>query len=122
MLAKTTTERQRYWLKHVNAADLSNGTIAEYAIENAVSLKGLYQWKTKLLKLKLYPPAVSSPGLDFVAVKPSSPPPINPVIQPAHMDRSGCTVILTNGTQIDFHGELSPGMICSIMTTVSQTH
>ena len=56
MLAKTMTRRQRYWLKHIKAADLSNGTIAEYAAAHDVSLKGLYQWKTKLMKLKLYRP------------------------------------------------------------------
>jgi len=32
MLTKTTSQKQRYWLKHVKAADLSNGTIAEYAM------------------------------------------------------------------------------------------
>lgn len=122
MLAKTTTDRQRYWLKHVEAADLCDSTIAEYAATQNVSLKGLYQWKTKLIKLKLYHPTAPSPGSDFIAVNPSSPKAINSVVQPVHIERTGCTVTLSNGTQIDFHGELSPGVIRSIMTTVSQAH
>lgn len=51
MLAKTTTHRQHYWLKHVEAADLSDGTIAEYAAAHDVSFKGLYQWKTSANQL-----------------------------------------------------------------------
>ena len=47
MLAKTTIDRQRYWLKHVETADLCDSTIAEYAATHDVSLKGLYQWKTE---------------------------------------------------------------------------
>ena len=118
MLAKTITDRQRYWLKHVKAADLSDGTIAEYAQVHDVSLKGLYQWKTKLMKVKLYSPA-STPAPDFVPVKSSPDKAPLELDKPAHADRSGCTVTLTNGTRLEFHGELSPGAIRSIMTSVS---
>ena len=113
MLAKTTTEKQRYWLKHVKAADLSDGTIAEYAVANNVGLKSLYQWKTKLIRLKLYSPAACTPEPDFVPVLPSS-------VQPSlPNDRSDCTVTLTNGTRIEFHGELSTGVIKAIISAVS---
>ena len=118
MLAKTTTDRQRYWLKHVKAADLSDGTIADYAASHDVSLKVLYQWKTKLMKLKLYSPA-SKPVPDFVPVK-SSPDTVSLKLdKPVYADRSGCTVTLPNGTCLEFHGELSPGAIRSIMASVS---
>ena len=40
MLANTTTGRQRYWLKHVRASDLNDGTITEYAASRDVSPKG----------------------------------------------------------------------------------
>ena len=122
MLAKTTTHRQRYWLKHVEAADLSDGSIAEYATANDVSLKGLYQWKSKLMKLKLYQPATPTPKPDFVPVKPTHLPTQKQVVQPLHAEQTGCTVTLANGTRIEFHGELSTVVIRSIMTTVSQVH
>ena len=122
MLAKTTTHRQRYWLKHVEAADLSGGTIAEYAASHDINLKGLYQWKTKLMKLKFYQSAMSPPKPDFVPVKPSQSSPQKIVVPPLGVERSGCTVTLSNGTRIDFHGDLSASVIRSIMTTVSQVH
>lgn len=122
MLAKTTTHRQRYWLKHVEAADLSDSTIAQYAAAHDVSLKGLYQWKTKLMKLKLYQPAPPSSVSDFVPVKPSPSQLHKQVIPPLNTEQTGCTVTLVNGTRIEFHGELSAGVIRSITTTVSQVH
>ena len=91
MLAKTTTHRQRYWLKHVEAADISDGTIAEYATVNDISLKGLYQWKTKLMKLKLYQPAPPSSGSDFMPAKPSASQMHKQVIPPLHTEQSSCT-------------------------------
>ncbi len=121
MPSKTPTHRQSYWLKHVKAADVSDGSIAEYAAVNDVNLKGLYQWKTKLMKLKLYRPA-STPATDFVPITSSSHKTPLAFDSPAPTDRSGCTVIFTNGTRLEFHGELSAGVIRSIMTTVSQAH
>ena len=122
MLAKTTTHRQRYWLNHIKAADLSDGSIAEYAAANDVSLKGLYQWKTKLVKLKIYDPSASSIKSEFVPVKPSSSQESSKVDNSAQTNRSSCTVTLANGTCIEFHGELSTGVIKSIMTAVSHAH
>lgn len=40
MLVIMATDRQRYWPKHVKAADLNDGTIAENAASCDVSLKG----------------------------------------------------------------------------------
>ena len=93
MLAKTTTYKLRYWLKYVEASDLSDGTITEYATSHDISLKGLYQWKTKLMKLKLFQPAPLSPGPDFAPVKPS---PSTMHKQVYQTEQSGCTVALTN--------------------------
>jgi len=35
------------WLDHVKAADLSDGTIADYAVNHGLRLMTLYQWKLK---------------------------------------------------------------------------
>ena len=122
MHAKITTHRQRYWLKHIKAADLSDGSIADYAAAHDVSLKGLYQWKTKLVKLKLYDRSASSMTSEFVPVKASSSQGFLEVDNSAQSSQSGCTVTLANGTLIEFHGELSTGVIRSIMTAVSHAH
>ena len=122
MLSKTTTEKQRYWLKHVRAADLSSGTIVDYATKNGLSLKSLYQWKTKLIRLKLYQPAWVTLKSDFVSVSPSKTPPITPIVEAVPVERSGCTVTLANGTCVEFHGELSPGAIRSILIGPGRGH
>ena len=129
MLAKHTTDKQRYWLKHVKAADLSDGTITEYAATNTISLKSLYtvkrhrgQSKTKLIRLKLYRPDSMCPESNFVPVGPSKAESTVSIVESVPVDQSGCTVTMTNGTRIDFHGELSTTMIQSSMTSVSQAH
>lgn len=122
MLVKPTTDKQRYWLKQVRAADLSDGMLTEYAATNAINLKSLYQWKTKLIRLKLYQPDSVCPEANFVPVSTSKTESTASIVEAVPVDRSGCTVTLTNGTRIDFHGELSVTMIRSIMTTVSQAH
>lgn len=109
MLAKTITEKQRYWLKHVRAADISDGTISEYAATNTLSLKSLYQWKVKLIRLKLYKPDSVSPESNFLSVSPSKQPTTS-IVEKVPMERSGCTVTLVNDTRIDFHGSLSAGV------------
>lgn len=122
MLAKPTTDKQRYWLKHVKAADLSDGTLTEYAAINTISLKSLYQWKTKLIRLKLYQPGSVCPESNFVSVSPSKAESTESIVETAPKEQPGCTVTLSNGTRIEFHGELSVTMIQSIMTSVSQAH
>ena len=121
MLAKTITPKQRYWLNHVKAADQGGDTIAGYAQSQDISLKSLYQWKTKLIRLNLYD-SVTSSDSDFVAVTPAPSEAIRAADPTVNTRQSGCTVTLDNGYRIDFHGELSPGVIRSIMTTVSQAH
>ena len=115
MLAKTTSQKQRYWLDHVKAADLSDGTIADYASKTNISLKSLYQWKTKLIRLKLYNPVASSDS-DFVPVHSSS------IQSQETAERPGCIVSLSNGTRIEFHGEFSVHFIRSVITTASHAH
>lgn len=122
MQSKTTTKKQRYWLKQVSAADLSSGTIADYASTNGQSLKSLYQWKTKLIRFKLYQPDSVTLKSDFLPVSPSKTPYITPIVEALPAQRSGCTVTLANGTCVEFHGVLSAGTIRAILTSVSQAH
>ena len=76
MVAKPRTAKQIYWLRQVTAAYACDGTLSEYATENGLQVKALYQWKTKLIKLGLYSQhqttsIESSPS--FVAVRPRPP-------------------------------------------------
>ncbi len=51
-MSDTITERQQYWLNHIQAADKFDGTRVEYAKAEGLKVKDLYQWKT-LLTLRL---------------------------------------------------------------------
>ena len=108
MLAKTMTLKQRQWLEHVKIADSGSDSIADYALANDLRLKSLYQWKSKLVKLGIYHPDQPPPDNNFVQVKPVS-----------EAQSSGCTLRLTNGSHLEFHGELSAVSIRSIITSAS---
>lgn len=64
------TKRQRYWLRHINAAD---GALVDYAKAHKLKVRDVYQWKalgrSDLLPAKRAKPAGSS----FVPVRSASP-------------------------------------------------
>ena len=101
MPAKSITTKQRHWLRHVKAADTSDGTLSDYASRHELSVKALYQWKTKLIKLGLY---TSAPG--FIPMRHFS--------SDIHQT---CKVNLPNGTRIEFSGALDSKTIRSIITS-----
>ncbi len=107
MLAKVITARQRLWLSHFKSADESKGSIADYAEAHELRLKTLYQWKSKLVKLELYKPTTKTSKSPFVPVAP---------IQSVS-SKPSCKVKLTNGTVIEFAGELDAKMVRSIITS-----
>jgi len=45
------TERQRYWLKHIEASKACSQTIAEYAAEHGVTAQAVYAGKKILVRL-----------------------------------------------------------------------
>jgi len=101
MPSKTITSKQQQWLQHVKAADTGDGSLTDYASRHDLSVKALYQWKTKLIKLGFYTPASG-----FVPVHrlPSEP-------------QQACKVTLPNGTCIEFSGTLDDQAIHSIITS-----
>ncbi len=107
MLAKTMTAKQRLWLDHVKAADKSEDSIADYALTQGLRLKTLYQWKSKLVRLGLYRSEAQSDKPNFIPVAAVHSSPALP----------GCTIKLSNGTVIEFTGELDAKTIRSIITS-----
>jgi len=51
----TLTERQRYWLEHVQACDASGKTIAEYAKAQGLDAKAMYAGKKALVRKGVLP-------------------------------------------------------------------
>jgi hypothetical protein len=108
------TKRQRYWLRHINAADASHGTLVAYAKDHKLKVRDLYQWKTALGRRGLLPGKREKPaGSSFVSVKPTSPlPPLSA--------ESQCTVTLPNGVRLDFTGALGPESLHDLLQAASR--
>jgi len=54
-VATTLTERQRYWLKEVQACEASGKTVAEYAMDQGIDVKAMYAGKKTLVKKGVLP-------------------------------------------------------------------
>ena len=105
MAESAVTRRQQYWLDHIKAADASDGTLVEYAKAQGMKVKVLYQWKTVLARRGLLAAKKASPA--FVAVQ-----------SPRRL--SNCRIVLPNGTQVHFEGELVAATIRDILTSASR--
>ncbi|MEL6200036.1 MAG: hypothetical protein AAFR09_07520 [Pseudomonadota bacterium] len=109
------TKRQRYWLRHINAADASGGTLVAYAKAHKLKVRDLYQWKTALGRRGLLRGKRAEPaGKSFVPVKPASPPP------PPQRPGAQCTVTLPNGVRLDFSGGLGPESLHDLLQAASR--
>jgi len=51
----TLTEHQRYWLKHVRACEASGKRITEYATEQGLEVRAMYDGKQALVKKGVLP-------------------------------------------------------------------
>ena len=103
------TERQRTWLKHIEAAASSGGTLAAYATANGLEVKQLYQWKTALRRRGLLPDKRRSA---FVMVATPT----------ALVSPTSCSITLPNGVRVQIAGELDAtklGQILSAANTLS---
>lgn len=101
------TERQQYWLEHIQAAGDFDGTLAEYARSAGLKSKELYSWKGILRSRGLLDqPAASSPS-GFVRV-----------IAPARP--SGVSLVLPNGVRLECHGELGSEQLEALVLAASR--
>jgi len=51
----TLTERERYWLEHVQACEASGKRITEYAAEHGLGVRAMYDGKRALVKKDVLP-------------------------------------------------------------------
>ncbi|TVQ44149.1 MAG: hypothetical protein EA371_13950 [Gammaproteobacteria bacterium] len=101
------TERQQYWLDHIQAAGDFDGTLAEYARSAGLKPKELYSWKSILGSRGLLdPPAASSPS-GFVQVI-------------SRVRSSGVSLVLPNGIRLECHGELGPEQLEALVVVASR--
>ncbi len=98
----TITERQQYWLEHVQAAEAFDGTLAEYARSAGLKPQTLYSWRAVLRSRGLLEPQASERPSGFVQVlgRGSTP--------SAAAPPSAVSLLLPNGVRLACHGELGP--------------
>ncbi len=112
MLAKTMTDRQRYWLTHINAVEYFDGSIADYARTHQLSIRDVYNWRSKLTKLGIWQPADKAP--DFIQVKQTN--------NDESSSVSSCTVTFSNGSRLELQGEISESILGIVLNRMESSH
>jgi len=105
-MSKTViTERQQYWLDHVEAADAFNRTLVEYAKVEGLKVKDLYQWKTILTRRGFLAGKVEAPA--FVPVRETG-------------TTSKAALVLPNGARLELSGSLDAETVKSLVFAASE--
>jgi hypothetical protein len=99
------TERQRYWLEHVQACEASGKTIAEYAAEHSLVAQAMYAGKKILIRKGVLPPT-----------RPSR-------FQRAHVAGpvvgSEWRIHLPNGVSVAFSGAVDAATLTTVLNTAA---
>jgi len=98
------TERERYWFDHLKAAQERNITLVEYAAEQGLKVKELYNRKSRFIKKGLMRSSVVAK--DFVSVRKEM--------------SSHCCVLLANGVRVEFGSSLTDRVIREILISASR--
>ncbi len=108
-MSKTViTERQQYWLDHVQAAETFNGTLVEYAEVEGLKVKDLYQWKTILMKRGILACKAKAPA--FV--------PVREAVSTSKTIR--VALVLPNGFRIELTGGIDADNVKTLVLAASE--
>jgi hypothetical protein len=99
------TERQRYWLRHVQACDASAKSIAEYAAEHGLAAQAMYAGKKMLVKKGVLPRTRS---VQFQRARV-----VGAVVG------SEWRIQLPNGVSVAFAGAVDAGTLATVLNTAA---
>ena len=99
------TDRQRYWLEHIQACETSGKSIAEYATEHGVNARAMYSGK-KILVNKGVLPATQPTRFQRVQVMEAA-------------VSSQWRIGLPNGVSVAFVGEVDAGTLTTVLSTAA---
>ncbi|MCP4011118.1 MAG: hypothetical protein GY726_16580 [Proteobacteria bacterium] len=100
-MISTLTDRQRYWLEHVQACEASGKSMAEYAASQGIAVRAMYGGKKTLVKKGVLP-----------------------VVQPTRFQRvqvmeatasSQWRIGLPNGVSVAFAGEVDSRALTTVL-------
>ncbi len=98
------TNRQRYWLEHIQACEASGKSMVEYAATQGLSVQSLYPSK-KILVDKSVLPGTHSPRFQRVQVLEAS---------------SQWRIELANGVSVAFVGEVNAVSLRTILNAAAE--
>lgn len=100
--AQELSETQRFWLKHYEACQETDQSLAEYARAHGLAVKSFYYWKRRLRQLKAIgsEARTSSPGPIFHPVR----------VRRTPVNAVACRFRFPNGMECDLTEIDSPGL------------
>ena len=101
------TERQQYWLDHLNHATANGNSLIEYARLHELKAKDLYAWKTRLINLGHLPASHKRKQRGFV--------PVVPVAKLA-----SATLVMPNGFRLELQGSVDRALLQDLMNAARQ--
>ena len=99
------TDRQRYWLEHVQACEAAGKSIAEYATEHGVNVRAMYSGK-KILSSKGVLPATQPSRFQRVQVMEAA-------------VSAQWRIGLANGVSVAFVGEVDARALSTVLSTAA---
>jgi hypothetical protein len=101
------SDKQRGWLCHVEACELTGGSMKAYAEQHALDLQSFYFWKGRLKKLGIIDAGPERRLLDRVRVQPAV---------PSSAAGPGKTCIqLANGVSIEAPGDFDVDALAALL-------
>jgi len=103
------TDKQRHWLKHIQACQTAGISFKAYAQKNGIEVKTLYYWKKALLKKGILPKThhIKRTAPVFQRAKIATQPVAQYKIQ------------FTNGIQINFNDDVNEASLSLILKTAA---
>ena len=99
------TERQRYWLQHIQACEASGKSIAAYSAEQGIAARAMYGGKKVLVKKGVLPRTRPSRFQRAQVVAPAS--------------GNAWRIQMPNGLSVTFSGTVDARTLSTVLTTAA---
>lgn len=103
------SERQRYWLEHLEACERSGQTTKAYAQAHELSISMMYSWRKKLVRRGIWVRSLgTSVAKGFARVQ----------VVDTESPVSEWRIALPNGVQIGFSGAVDEALLTTVLGVV----
>ena len=102
------TERQRFWLRHLRACEVSGQTSIDYARAHGLKVKSLYSARKALAEKGALPPPPALNGFQRI-----------PVVDRNRDTAKQWHIQLPNGLAVSFDGKVDADTLSLVLTTAA---